>query len=109
MGLPMFVWARGAGARGRPGQRTDALVRMQAGNAEAATSAGFPERATSEATVKQLSEASPLYGLRFKLERMADLRNGCCTNLAVLHAGKGHAAELRCAGCGSQRGRLPKE
>ena len=55
------------------------------------------------------AEASPLHGLRFKLERKANLRNGCCTNFAVVHAGKGRAAELRCAGCGSHRGRLPKE
>jgi hypothetical protein len=55
-------------------------------------------------------KASPLHGLRVKLERKADLKNGCCTNVAVVHAGKGpHAAELRCAGCGSHRGRLPKE
>jgi hypothetical protein len=50
-----------------------------------------------------------LHGLRLKLERKADLRNGCCTNFAVVHAGQGHTAELRCAGCGSHRGRLPKE
>ena len=56
------------------------------------------------------SEASPLHGLRFKLERKADLRKGCCTNFAVVHANKGpDEAELRCAGCGSHRGRLPKE
>src|SRR5262245_11437530 len=88
---------------------------MQAGNAEAATAAGFPQLATSEATVKQQclsedAEASPLHGLRLKLERKADLRNGCCTNFAVVHAGKEpHAAELRCAVCGSHRGWLPKE
>jgi hypothetical protein len=56
------------------------------------------------------SEASPIHGLRLKLERKADLRNGCCTNFAVVHAGKGpDAAELRCARCGSHRGWLPKE
>src|SRR5262245_15301535 len=88
---------------------------MQSGNAEAAASAGFPYRATSEGTVKQqcLSEdaqASPLQGLRFKLERKTDDRKGCCTNFAVVHPGKGaHAAELRCAGCGSHRGRLSRE
>jgi hypothetical protein len=48
-------------------------------------------------------EASPLHGLHLKLERKADLRNGCCTNFAVVHASQGHAAELRCAGCGSHR------
>jgi hypothetical protein len=55
------------------------------------------------------AEASPLHGLRFKLERKADFRNGCCTNFAVMHAGQGHAAELRCVGCGSHRGWLPME
>jgi hypothetical protein len=56
------------------------------------------------------AEASRLHGLRLKLERKADLRNGCCTNFAVVQASKGpHAAELRCAGCGSHRGQLPKE
>jgi hypothetical protein len=56
------------------------------------------------------AEATPLHGLRLKLERKADLRNGCCTNFAVVHAGQGaHAAELRCVGCGSHRGWLPME
>jgi hypothetical protein len=56
------------------------------------------------------TEASPLHGLRLKLERKADRKNGCCTSFAVVHASKGpHAAELRCAGCGSHRGWLPKE
>ena len=87
-------------------------MRMQAGIAEAATSAEFAQRTTSEATVKQQcpseeAEASPLHGLRLKLERKAD-PNGCCTNFAIVHAGQGHA-ELRCAGCGSHRGRLSKE
>jgi len=80
---------------------------MQAWNAATTTAAGFPEGAKSEATVKQLSEALPLHGLRFKLERMADLTNGCCGNFAIVHAGQGH--ELRCAGCGSHRGCLPKK
>jgi hypothetical protein len=55
------------------------------------------------------AEASPLHGLRLKLERKADLKNGCCINVAVVRAGKRPDAELRCAGCGSHRGRLPKE
>jgi hypothetical protein len=56
------------------------------------------------------AEASRLHGLRLKLERKADLKNGCCTSFAVVHAGKGSdAADLRCAGCGSHRGWLPKE
>lgn len=55
-------------------------------------------------------EPSPVHGLRLKLERQADLRNGCCTNFAVVHAAKGSdAVDLRCAGCGSHRGWLPKE
>jgi len=41
MGLPMLVWARGAGARRRSCQRANALVRVQAGNAEAAAAVGF--------------------------------------------------------------------
>jgi hypothetical protein len=58
----------------------------------------------------EAAEASRLHGLRLKLERKADLKNGCCTNFAVVHAGKGpHTAELRCGNCGSHRGRLPKE
>jgi hypothetical protein len=55
------------------------------------------------------AEASPLHGLRLKLERKADLRNGCCTNFAVVHAGQRHTTELRCADCGGHRGRSPKE
>jgi len=115
MGLSMFVWARGASARGRPGQRTDALVRMQAGNAEAAASAEIPQRAEGEAAVTQQAlfedtEISPIHGLRLKLERKTDLKHGCCTNFAVVHAGKGsEAAQLRCASCGSYRSWLPKE
>jgi hypothetical protein len=55
-------------------------------------------------------EASPLHGLRLKLERKGDHRNACCTSFAVVHARKGpDAADLRCAGCGSHRGWLPKE
>jgi hypothetical protein len=56
------------------------------------------------------SEASPIHGLRLKLERKTDLKTGCCTSFAAVHASKGqNAAELRCSGCGSHRGRLPKE
>jgi hypothetical protein len=59
---------------------------------------------------QQFEDASPLHGLRVKLEREADLRNACCSSFTVVHAGKGSdAADLRCAGCGSHRGRLPKE
>jgi hypothetical protein len=55
-------------------------------------------------------EASPIHGLSMKLERKSDLKNGCCTSFAVVHAGKrSDAAELRCARCGSHRGVLPKE
>src|SRR5262249_27880830 len=59
--------------------------------------------------LSEYAEASPLHGLRLKLERKADLRKGCCTNFAVVHADQGHAAELRCAVCGSHRGRLSKK
>jgi hypothetical protein len=55
------------------------------------------------------TEASPIHGLRLKLERKADLKNGCCANFAIVYAGKEDAADLRCAGCGSHRGRLPEE
>jgi hypothetical protein len=86
---------------------------MQAGNAKAATAAELRQAAKGEAAVTpqfEDSEASPLHGLRFKLERKADLRNWCCTNFAVVHGGQGpHTAELRCSGCGSHLGRLPKE
>jgi hypothetical protein len=88
---------------------------MQAGDAEAAASAGLPQRAEGEAAVTQQAlfedtEVSPIHGLRLKLERKTDLENGCCTNFAVVHIGKGSdAVDLRCAGCGSHRGRLPKE
>ena len=111
MGLSMLVRARGASACRRPSQRANALVRVQAGNAEAATSSRFPWHAEGEAAVTPEfeEEVSPLHGLRLKLERKAELRNGCCTNFAVVHASQGHAAELRCAGCGSHRGQLPKE
>jgi hypothetical protein len=55
------------------------------------------------------AEAPPLHGLRLKLERKVDVTNGCCSNFTIVHAGRGHAAELRCAGCGRQRDQLPKE
>jgi hypothetical protein len=56
------------------------------------------------------TEVSPIHGLRLKLERKSDLEKGWCTSFAVVHAGKrSDAAELRCAGCGSHRGRLPKD
>jgi hypothetical protein len=62
-----------------------------------------------EQCLSEGAEASRLHGLRLKLERKDDLKNGCCTNFAVVHAGQGNSAELRCAGCGSHRGQLPKE
>jgi hypothetical protein len=53
---------------------------------------------------------SPLQGLKLKLERATDIAKPCCNNFAIACAGKGpHAAELRCARCGSHRGWLPKE
>src|SRR5262245_49327993 len=114
MGLSMFVRARGAGARGRPCQRSSALVWMQAGNAEAATSAGLPRGIEGGAVVTQQSlfrdaeiEVSPLNGLRLRLE--GKYARGCCKNVAIVHAGNGpHAAELRCADCGRHCGWLPR-
>jgi hypothetical protein len=54
--------------------------------------------------------SSPIDGMRLKLERKIDLQRPCCSNTAMVHAGKGlHAAELRCAKCGSHRGCLPRE
>jgi len=41
MGLPMFMRARGAGSRRWPCEDANAVLRMQAGNATAAASAGF--------------------------------------------------------------------
>jgi hypothetical protein len=53
---------------------------------------------------------SPIDGMRLKLERKIDLQKPCCSNTAIVRAGKGpHATELRCAKCGSHRGWLPKE
>jgi hypothetical protein len=55
-------------------------------------------------------ETSPLHGVKLKLERKVDLTSPCCSNFAIIHAGKGpHAAELRCERCGKHRGWLPKE
>jgi hypothetical protein len=74
---------------------------MQAGDAEAAASAGLPQRAEGEAAVTQQAlfedtEVSPIHGLRLKLERKTDLENGCCTNFAVVHIGKGSDAVELC-------------
>ena len=53
---------------------------------------------------------SPIDGMRLKLERKIDLQKPCCSNTAIIRAGKGpHAAELRCAKCDSHRGWLPRE
>jgi hypothetical protein len=55
-------------------------------------------------------QTSPLDGLQLKLERKIDRKRGCCKNFAIVRAGRApHEAELRCAGCGSHRGWLPKE
>jgi hypothetical protein len=89
-------------------------MRMQAGNAEAATSAGLPRGIEGRAAVTQQSllrdaeiEDSPLNGLRLSLE--GEYAKQCHKNIAVVHAGKGpHAAELRCADCGKHCGWLPK-
>jgi len=115
MGLPMLVRARGTGSRRRPYQRSNALVWMQARNAEAATSAGLSRRIKGKATVTLFedteggsqSEVSPLTGLRLRLE--GKYASKCCKNIAIVHPGKGsHAAELRCADCSRHCGWLPR-
>jgi hypothetical protein len=54
--------------------------------------------------------SSPIDGMRLKLERKIDLQKPCCSNVAIVRAGKGpHASELRCAKCDSHRSWLPKE
>jgi hypothetical protein len=85
-------------------------VWVQAGNAEAATSAGLPRGIEGGAAVTQQSlfqdgiGASPLNGLHLRLE--GEYARGCCKNVAIV--GKGPRAELRCADCGKHCGWLPK-
>jgi hypothetical protein len=53
--------------------------------------------------------ASPLLGLRVRLDRPVDRERPCCRNIAVIHPGKGpHAGELTCTDCGQHRGWLSK-
>src|SRR5262245_13066957 len=114
MVLSMCARARGVSSRRRPCERANALVRMQAGNAEAATSAGLPQTTKSEAVVTQEClfedaevKTSSLTGLRLRLE--GEYARGCCKNIAIVHAGKGpNAAELHCTDCGTHCGWLPK-
>jgi hypothetical protein len=59
---------------------------------------------------KPEAPVSPVEGMRLKLDRKIDREKPCCSNIAIIHVGKGpHAAELRCAKCGSHRGWLPRE
>jgi hypothetical protein len=45
-----------------------------------------------------------------RLDRQTDRDKPCCENIASVGPGKGpHAAELRCANCGSSRGWLRRE
>jgi hypothetical protein len=48
--------------------------------------------------------------LRVRLDRPTDRDRPCCSNIAVVGAGKGqHAASLRCTNCGAHRGWLRRE
>src|SRR5262245_10838658 len=56
-------------------------------------------------TVAEPEPASPLHGLRLKVEA----RKHCCDDVAIVHPGKGpHAGELRCEQCSTHRGWLSK-
>jgi hypothetical protein len=49
-------------------------------------------------------------GLMVRLDRTIDRSKPCCQNVAIIHPGTGpHAAELKCADCGSHRGWLPQQ
>ena len=53
--------------------------------------------------------ASPLTGLRIKLDRPVDRDRRCCRNICTIGPGKGpHAGELTCTDCGQHRGWLSK-
>src|SRR5215831_5303189 len=57
----------------------------------------------------QQTPASPLMGLKVRLDRPVDRKHPCCCNICIIAAGKGpHAGELRCADCGQHRGWLSK-
>jgi hypothetical protein len=50
-------------------------------------------------------DATPIIGLRVKLDRPADRQRPCCRNIAVIEAcdHPRHAAALRCVDCGQLR------
>jgi hypothetical protein len=51
--------------------------------------------------------ASPLLGLRVRLDRPVDRDKPCCRNICIIGPAKGpHAGELHCADCGEHRGWL---
>jgi hypothetical protein len=53
--------------------------------------------------------ASPLLGLKVRLDRPVDRERPCCRNVCVIGAARGsHAGELVCTGCGQHRGWLSK-
>jgi hypothetical protein len=53
----------------------------------------------------QQTPASPLIGLKVRLDRPVDREHPCCRNICIIAAGKGpHAGELHCADCGQHRG-----
>jgi hypothetical protein len=57
----------------------------------------------------QQTPASPLIGLKVRLDRPVDREHPCCRNICIIAAGKGpHAGELHCADCGQHRGRLSR-
>jgi hypothetical protein len=107
--MPLQVWTRSADPSRRPYQRTDALLRLHTGNTTGTTPSSTGVRMMQHELFAS-AQASPINGLKLKLERKVDGEKGCCRNFAVVHAGKGpHVAELRCANCGAHRGWLPKQ
>ena len=57
----------------------------------------------------QQTPASPLIGLKVRLDRPVDRERPCCHNICNIGPAKGpHAGELHCADCGQYRGWLSK-
>jgi hypothetical protein len=53
--------------------------------------------------------ASPLIGLKVRLDRPFDRERPCCRNICIIGPAKGpHAGEIHCAHCGQHRGWLSK-
>ena len=63
-----------------------------------------------EVSAANSDDATPLIGLRIRLERTIDVPCGVCgQTTVVIGSGAGpHAASLHCASCGHPRGWLPK-